>query len=368
MGNQRRKRLWGERWVEWLLSVTLWVVTLGERFRRSSTGQTNPRVAHLVGALGYHTHSYRVGLPAIQRWLKTRGELFPSVVQVQTVNRCNATCRMCPYPTTWALEPREVMTDALYRKIVDECANSIELHDFVPMAQNEPLLDPKLSQRIAAFRTRAQPHQMIELVTNGSALTPARFQALSEAGLDLMTISVNANSEQTYGKVMAGLSWSRLVTLLETLQQRGSKQINVYLRYVIQRENAHEVHGFVQRWQQHFNLMLYDVNNRAGAVENYAEIATAKHGLTRRFRRWLGPRLFKVCPYVFGVMAIMQNGDVLLCGNDWHVREVVGNVQGASLREIYNSPRMKEVRELMVQGRYDEIPACRHCSFRQEWL
>jgi radical SAM protein with 4Fe4S-binding SPASM domain len=358
----------GERWVQWLLWMTLALVEWSERFRRSRFGYANTRVAHLVGALGYHAHSYRVGLLSVKRWLRTEEELFPAVVQVQTINRCNASCRMCPYPTTWALEPREVMSDALYSKIAAECASAPELHDFVPMAQNEPLLDPKLPQRIVEFKGQALPHQVVELVTNGSALTPARFQQLEEAGLDLLTISVNANSESTYGRVMGGLKWARIVELLEALRQRGSSQINVYLRYVAQRENAHEASSFARRWRRHFNLMLYDMNNRAGAVSDYEQQATVKHALTRRFRKWIGPRLFKVCPYVFSIMAIMQNGDVLLCGNDWHEREVVGNVRRDSLRAIFNSPRMNEVRELMRQGRYDEIAPCRNCSFRHEWL
>ena len=365
---RRGKTLWGTRWVQWCLAGALALVALLERVRRARMGYANPRVAHLVGALGYHAHSYRVGLIASKRWLQQRGELFPTVIQVQTINRCNASCRMCPYPTTWALEPREVMDDALYSKIVAECAAAPELHDFVPMSQNEPLLDPKLDQRIAEFKRQAQPHQMVELVTNGSALTPARFERLGDAGMDLLTISVNANSEGVYARVMEGLQWSRLIALLEMLQQMGSAQVNVYLRYVTQRENAHEQRAFVQRWRKHFNLMIFDVNNRAGAVQDYPAIATAKHALTRRLRRWLGPRIFQVCPYVFSLMAVMQNGDVLLCGNDWQEREVVGNVRDQSLREIYNNPRMNEVRELMRQGRYDEIAPCRNCSFRQEWL
>lgn len=364
----RVKRRVGEELVQWLLRATLTLVEFSERFRRSRTGYANPRVAHLVGALGYHAHSYRVGLPAAERWLQTQTELFPAVVQVQTINRCNAACPMCPYPTTWALEPREVMDDALYSKIVEECAASPELHDFVPMAQNEPLLDPKLPERIREFKARALPHQMVELVTNGSALTPARFDQLGAAGLDLLTISVNADSAATYERVMGGLKWERLTKLLESLRQRGSAQTNIFLRFVAQRDNAHESRAFVRRWRRHFNLMLYDVNNRAGAVRDYANLATVKSALTRRFRRWIGPRLFRVCPYVFSIMAIMQNGDVLLCGNDWNEREVIGNVREQSLRSIYNNARMREVRELMRQGRYDEIAACRNCSFRQEWL
>jgi len=38
------------------------------------------------------------------------------------------------------------------------------------------------------------------------------------------------------------------------------------------------------------------------------------------------------------------------------------------LREIYNSPRMNEIRELMEQGRYEDISACKDCSFWKDWL
>src|SRR3954467_12968076 len=154
------KRRPGERLGGWLLAATLAVVGLSERWRRAKMGFANPRVAHMVGPIGYHTHSYRPAMPASLSWLQAPVDLFPTVVQVQTVNRCNASCRMCPYPSTWALTPREVMDAALFSKIAAECASSSEMHDFVPMAQNEPLLDTKLASRIAEFKQQAQPHQM----------------------------------------------------------------------------------------------------------------------------------------------------------------------------------------------------------------
>ncbi|MEW5942211.1 MAG: hypothetical protein AB1750_21295, partial [Chloroflexota bacterium] len=36
--------------------------------------------------------------------------------------------------------------------------------------------------------------------------------------------------------------------------------------------------------------------------------------------------------------------------------------------EIYNSPRMNEIRALMAQGRFEEIDACRECSFYHDWM
>ena len=361
------------RLLDWLfdgvLALALALAGGLERLRRSPTGHANPRVAHLVGALGYHVHSYRVALPAIRRWLRHGGELFPGVVQVQTINRCNAACAMCPYPYTVHLEPRELMDDALYSKIAAECAAEPELHDFVPMAQNEPLLDPKLEARIAEFKAAARPHQMVELVTNGSALTPARFDRLARAGLDLLSVSVNADSAQTYGQVMAGLSWPRLLANLEALAAARPATVNLYLRFVKQRANTHEFGRFARRWRRlGFNLMVYDMNNRAGSVRGYTTLATAKAALTRRLRRWVGRRLFRACPYAFGVMTVLQNGDVPLCGNDWRRLEIIGNARRSTLRAIYNSPRMQEVRALMREGRYEEIAPCRECSFRQEWL
>ena len=83
----------------------------------------------------------------------------------------------------------------------------------------------------------------------------------------------------------------------------------------------------------------------------------------------MGRKIFKgTCPHAFGIMHILKNGDVPLCANDWEHREKLGNVREQSIREIYNSSRMLEIRELMEQGRFEEIPPCKDCSFWKEWL
>lgn len=124
----------------------------------------------------------------------------------------------------------------------------------------------------------------------------------------------------------------------------------------------------LRRMNKSFNLMAHDMNKRAGRMVGYADLGTAKAALTRRFRRWVGPRLFPICPYACSVLTVMQNGDVPLCGNDWRHLEIIGNARQDSPAAIYNSPRMQEVRRMMAAGRYDEIASCRECSFRQEWL
>jgi hypothetical protein len=38
-----------------------------------------------------------------------------------------------------------------------------------------------------------------------------------------------------------------------------------------------------------------------------------------------------------------------------------------TLSEIYNSARIQQIREQMVQGRYADIAPCRECSYRIDW-
>jgi radical SAM protein with 4Fe4S-binding SPASM domain len=353
--------------VDLIVLTFLWVDKHLLRRRVSKTGYNNPRVRNMVGFWGYTAHAYYASLPNIHRWLKHKTDLFPTAIQVQTINRCNAACEFCPYPYTIHLQERRVMDDALYSKIVDECVAEKDLVDFVPMSKNEPLLDVKLEQRVAEFKSKAQPHQLVELVTNGAALTPARAQRLMDAGVDLLTVSVNASNEETYNKVMVGLSWKQVMGNIEALSQMDLSMVNVYLRFVADQKNKKELATFHQRWK-HFNLFQFNVNNRGGTVRNYETMVMKYSDFVSRLRRVGGSRVYPVCPYVFSLMHVLENGDVPMCSNDWANREVLGNVRAQTLREIYNSPRMNAIRALMAAGKFEEIEACRECSFYHDWM
>ena len=54
-----------------------------------------------LGRIGYWTRLYK-GLRranrAYSRHLDMAGSPFPRVIQLQTINACQAACKMCPYP------------------------------------------------------------------------------------------------------------------------------------------------------------------------------------------------------------------------------------------------------------------------------
>jgi radical SAM protein with 4Fe4S-binding SPASM domain len=356
-------------WImDWIVGMMLWGSERLYTLSRSRTGYDNPRTKHITG-LTYLAHIYWMLFPNIIAWLNGNKALFPAVVMVQTVNRCNGRCSVCPYSYTIHLQEKGVMEDALFHKIIHECAKEKNLHRFVPMAKNEPLLDKKLEERIAEFRKVAAPHQIIELVTNGSALTPTRFASLVASGVDLISISLNAATEEVFNQVKHGISWKQVKRNIDAITQADLSKVNIFLRYVRQHENASGLRQFSSYWKRSgFNIYSFEINNRGGTVKNYDKLRPHRNILQHQFRVAMSRRLFNLCPFAFSIANIMQNGDVPLCAMDWNNLEILGNVNQNTIREIFNSPRMQEIRTLMHQMRYDEIVLCRNCSFKLDLM
>src|SRR5688572_4528894 len=93
------------RFLDLALTVTNGVIVRLFPFFRSKTGWENLNVRNIT-SLTYLLRGPWMTNPNLDAWRTRRAELFPVVLQVQTINRCNASCQMCPYPYTVHLEPR----------------------------------------------------------------------------------------------------------------------------------------------------------------------------------------------------------------------------------------------------------------------
>src|SRR6266480_2524441 len=65
-------------------------------------------------------------LKLLRRALKREVD-FPALIELQTINRCNATCPMCPYPQTIGKQDFYYMSDDLYENILRQLANESSL-------------------------------------------------------------------------------------------------------------------------------------------------------------------------------------------------------------------------------------------------
>lgn len=106
----------------------------------------------------------------------------PLLVHVIPMRRCNIDCGYCnEYDKVSSPVPLDTMVARL-----DKLA---ELHtSVVAFSGGEPMLHPDLDALIRRIRARGM---MAGLITNGYLLSPKRIEALNDAGLDYLQISID---------------------------------------------------------------------------------------------------------------------------------------------------------------------------------
>lgn len=291
---------------------------------------------------------------------------FPRAIQLQTINACQAACRMCPYPLFKDSFPRGRMDEALYDRIVAEIAEHPEVDTFIPMLQNEPFLDKRIFDMIARFKTATAGRVMVELVTNGAFLTEENIARIRESRLDVLDISLDALHRETYEKIRVGLDYDEVMAGVERVVQADLSDTNIFVRLVRMRDNVAEAKAFARHWRRKgVSVFTYTANNRVGALEEFDDALRIPERSIPLMER-LGRRAFRAymghCPVPFGSSYILHTGDVLLCTHDWGRKEVLGNLRDHTLAELWNGERMREIRAAVSRRDYTSLSACRDCS------
>ncbi|HUF28036.1 MAG TPA: radical SAM protein [Gemmatimonadaceae bacterium] len=291
---------------------------------------------------------------------------FPQAIQLQTINACQAACRMCPYPLFQDAFPRGRMDDALFDKVTSEIAGHPEVQAFIPMLQNEPFLDKRLFDMIGRFKEATGNRIGVELVTNGAFLTDDNIARIRAARLDVLDISLDALSRETYETIRIGLDYDEVLAGVERVVNADLPDTRVFVRLVRQRHNIAEAKAFARHWRKRgVPVFIYTANDRAGALGDYdADVRVPEESVTigERAGRRIFRALMRHCPIPFAAAYILHDGTMLLCVHDWGRKEILGNVRDASIAELWNGPRMREIRQRVQKRDYTSLPACRDCS------
>lgn len=276
---------------------------------------------------------------------------FPSHVQIQTIGGCNAACVMCSMsiPEIRRMQTGR-MSEALFHRLVSECAAREECEELALYLQNEPLLDRELPARIRLVKELSGGRLMTRIVTNGSLLTAAACDALLDAGLDRIAISVNANSPGVYEEVMGGLRFERTVANIETLLAKAPPSLFVTLTFMVTSGNEHEIAEAVAYWSSRGVLCgAYGINTQGGTLTSFDTV-----------RGSAAPPQTRECYLPLESMAILCSGEVLLCCTDWSRVSVVGSVAGATIHEVWHSPALAGLRREAILDRFPH-EVCRTC-------
>src|SRR3954469_1879188 len=106
----------------------------------------------------------------------------PLLAQIVPIRRCNIDCGYC---NEYDKVSPPIPTDLMRRRIDKLAALGTSV---VAFSGGEPMLHPDLDDRIRQIRGHGM---MAGLITNGYFLVPKRIEALNNAGLDFLQISID---------------------------------------------------------------------------------------------------------------------------------------------------------------------------------
>lgn len=266
---------------------------------------------------------------------------FPAVVRIETTNACNAKCVICPHRQI--TRPIRRMDDDLFRKIIDECAESgckeVHLHNF-----GEPLLDRQLEERVR--RAKSGGLGKVKIFSNGSLLNEQRARGLVEAGLDEIKISFDGATREEFERIRVPLKFDEVVENIKGLvavrnEMRSGLKVKVACCSTSDKQSTMKS---LEKVVDGFSF---------GKIHNW----TGENG-TRQ-----GRGIRKPCSRLWRTFTILVDGEVALCCLDYDGRFLLGRIDGeTSIREVWGSAAYREVRGRHKEAKQAEISLCTNCT------
>jgi radical SAM protein with 4Fe4S-binding SPASM domain len=198
-----------------------------------------PGVSALLLDLDYYSHPVRATHD--MAGLRARGRRFLTL-RVDLTNKCNLRCRMCQlsFDEVFFQQKDYIQVEEFERMAAEVFPLTAHL---ALSAGFEPLLHPGFSAVLA--RVQAAEIPFVELTTNGTLLTPAVMQALVDARVNAVIMSVDGARPETYEYIRRGADFSRFIRSLriftDVQRASGSAYPALVFNMVLMRHNIDEL-------------------------------------------------------------------------------------------------------------------------------
>jgi len=281
---------------------------------------------------------------------------------IETTLNCNARCVMCYHNSA---NLTGVMDMDLFKKIINDCAANNITHIGLSL-YGEPLLDKYLFERIKYLR---QFNMNYGFYTNGQLLDEEKAGKLFElGGLEKINFSVMGYKKETYEETMLGLkrdvSYRNILNFLSLKKKLNQGNVTVGISTVKLHKNKKEMRDLVKFWKSQKGVdyvITADLWNRKGGgnIEEVGEVGKFHQG-----GNWLSP-----CRQLWGTVYVYFDGRVVPCCDDNDLRKLtIGDMNKQTLKEIYFSKELDNLRRLHLEDKRNCHPVCGKCLHNSFWF
>lgn len=285
----------------------------------------------------------------------------PLFVSVEPAAVCQLHCPACPVgmrkgERMSGLGDERFMPLDLFRKVLSEVKAYAHTMQFY--FQGEPLLNQDLPQMIA----EAHEAGLYTIVsTNAQAMTPEMAQALVNAGLSRIIISMDGLTQTTYGAYRVGGDIEKCKAALRWLREAKGKTV-IELQCLRLKTNEHE-------WQELKRVykslgadtltlktaQLYDYEKGHPLMPSDGRYSRYEKGADGLFHR---KHLHRGCLRVWSGVVVTTTGEVLPCCYDKNHAFAYGNIADAPIAELFRNEKAQAFRRAALR---EQPKICQEC-------
>lgn len=273
----------------------------------------------------------------------------PREIDVEITGKNNVSSIFAPK----SYNPDIFMDLPVFKKLIDGAAVMDDTKISLCGA-GEPLLHPDLMEMMVYAKQKGIYGTHLE--TNAILLDEELCGRLLDAGLDVISVPIDASGEKTYKETHGVDAYNTVVknvkNLLEMRARKNQFHPFVVVEFTKVKENISEMESFVNYWFDKADwVVLRGFNDRAGQIEDKSLMHLT-----------LGER--ELCEKLKNRMTILADGRAVMCGQDFCGKYAVGDIKKQTVRDIWDCLFYKELRQAHLTGNYDANPLCTQCK---EW-
>ena len=288
----------------------------------------------------------------------------PFLVQIFPIYACNFKCGYCIFSVRKQdrhfIADKTIMDFALFKRCVSDMENfpdKIKVLRFVGIG--EPLLHKNLVDMVK-YAVDKDIANTVEILTNGSLLSPLLSDSLVASGLSRLVVSLQGITAEKYEKI-SGVKID-IDSLRENLSYfySSKKETHVYIKIV---DTALEG----KKDEDKFYAMFGDVCDTIG-IEYTVPIHTgvAFEGVLKEKNREVtqfGIPLtdVNICPQPFFHMQINPDGKIVPCYS-FEYPEILGDCNNEPVNEIWMGEKFQRFRRNMLDGLVNTSEVCENCN------
>lgn len=284
---------------------------------------------------------------------------MPFAIRIEPTNKCNLRCVMCPTGQSSKDRPTGFMDMGLYQKIIDEVGKFSHPVWLYLYLGGEPLLHPDLAKMVRMAKDKGL---YCRLNTNATLLSVDVSEALLKSGLDCVEFSFDDVSPIEYEAMRRNAKYDKALSNIRGFLQLKKKYRmsnplvtvgGVRLRVSGDTRRIEVSQGFKRLFEG------YAIHNFASVYAHLWAGDFAKNELYQYNRS--DDSAFR-CKTLWSCLTINWKGDVVACCYDLNYDCILGDVRDSRVADVWNNDNMIRMRQLLHDGRYNDMKLCSTCS------